>query len=280
MTGRSLASTNREDPMMRPFLPITRAALIALAALLPLAGAARAADIRVVSSGGFAAAYRVLAPEFERRTGHHLISGWGPSMGETQDAVPQRLARGEPIDVVIMVGYALERLVEAGKVAPADHTDLARSGIGVVVREGAPVPDVGSVEALRRALLAAKSVAYSDSASGVYIERQMFRRMGIEAEMRGKARMIPAEPVGRVVARGEAEIGFQQISELKPIPGIALAGPLPEGVQQVTVFSAGVLAASPEAEAARALVRFLASPEAATAIRESGMEPVHAAAHD
>ena len=248
-------------------------AVLALAASA-LAGAAQAAEIRVVSSGGFAAAYRALAPAFERATGHTLVTGWGPSMGQTADAVPARLARGEPIDVLIMVGDALGRLVEQGTVAADSRADLARSGIGVVVRAGAPRPDIGSADALRRALLAAKSIAYSDSASGVYIEREMLPRLGIAEQVADRARMIPAEPVGAVVARGEAEIGFQQISELRPIPGIDLVGPLPPGLQRVTVFSAGVPARSREPDAARALIRFLASPAAAGAIVDSGMEPM------
>jgi molybdate transport system substrate-binding protein len=257
----------------RPFL--RRAALVLAA--LALSGAARADEIRVVSSGGFAAAFRALAPAFEHATGHTLVTGWGPSMGETRDAVPARLARHEPIDVLIMVGDALSPLVENSTVAADSRADLARSGIGVVVRAGAPRPDIGSANALRRALLAARSIAYSDSASGVYIEREMLPRLGIAAEVAGRARMIPAEPVGAVVARGEAEIGFQQISELRPILGIDLVGPLPPGLQRVTVFSAGVLASSRQPEAARALVRFLASPAAAGAIVDSGMEPMGSA---
>jgi molybdate transport system substrate-binding protein len=235
---------------------------------------AQAAEVKVVSSGGFAAAYKVLAPAFERQTGNTVATGWGPSMGTTHDAVPVRLARGEQIDVLIMVGYALDKLVEQGKVAADTRAELAHSGIGVVVRAGAPKPDISSVDALRRALLAAKSIAYSDSASGVYIQNEMFKRMGIADQMAGKARMIPAEPVGAVVARGEAEIGFQQISELKPITGIDLVGPLPPEVQQITIFSAGMVAGSREPNAARALIRFLASPEAASAIVDSGMEPM------
>jgi len=255
--------------------PITaRAGALGFAAILLLAGTVQAAEIRVVSSGGFAAAYRALAPEFELETGHHLVVGWGPSMGQTADAVPARLARHEPVDVLIMVGYALGQLVEQGKVAADSRADLARSGIGVVVRAGAPRPDIGSVDALRRALLAAKSIAYSDSASGVYIQNEMLKRLGIAEQVAGKARMIPAEPVGAVVARGEAEIGFQQISELRPIKGIDLVGPLPPEVQQVTVFSAGIVSNSQEPDAARALIRFLASPAAAPAITESGMEPI------
>ena len=245
-----------------------------VAVLVLFAAAATAADIRVVSSGGFSAAYHVLGPEFERATGNKLITSSGPSMGNTHNAIPARLRRGEPIDVVIMVGYALDALIKDGKVIPGSRVDLARSKIGVAVRAGAPKPDVSTVDALRRTLLAAKSIAYSDSASGVYIQNEMFKYLGIEAKVKGKAHMIPAEPVGGVVARGEAEIGFQQISELKPIPGIALTGPLAPEVQRVTVFAAGVVAGSKVPDAARALIAYLASPKAADAVRESGMEPV------
>ncbi len=244
-----------------------------LLAQAPLARSATAAELHVVSSGGFAAAYRALAPEWEKQTGNHLVTEWGPSMGATPAAVPQRLARGEKIDVVIMVGYALDKLVEDGKVPSGDTVKLARSGIGVVVKQGAPEPDISTAAGLKQALLDARSIAYSDSASGVYIEREMFKKMGIEDQVRSKARMIPGEPVGEVVARGEAEIGFQQISELKPIKGITLVGPVPEPLQLDSIFSAGVLESSQEKEAARSLVNFLASPAAATAITNSGMAP-------
>lgn len=253
-----------------------RRAALCLAALL-LAGPALAAEVRVISSGGFAAAYRALVPGWEQATGNSVSTGWGPSMGNTVDAVPARLARGQPVDVLIMVGYALEDLARQGVVAPGSRVDLARSGIGVVVRAGAPHPDVSSTAALRQALLDAKSVAYSDSASGVYIQTEMFKRLGIAEQMAGKARMIPAEPVGEVVARGDAEIGFQQMSELKPIHGIDLVGPLPPEVQRVTVFSAGMLSRSAQPEAARALIAYLAGPGAAAAITESGMEPMRLA---
>jgi molybdate transport system substrate-binding protein len=256
---------------------ITRVIGLTVAALLLCGGFAMAATVSVVSSGGFAAAYKVLGPEFEHQSGDTLATGWGPSMGDTQDAVPQRLKRGEPIDVLIMVGYALDNLIKQGKVIPDSRIDLAFAGIGVVVKEGAAKPDVSSVDALRRALLAAKSIAYSDSASGVYIQNEMFKKLGIEDQVKGKARMIPAEPVGAVVARGEAEIGFQQISELKPIKGITLVGPLPPEVQQITMFSAGIVVGSKQPEAARALIRFLASPDAAPAIKDSGMMPASAA---
>jgi len=249
-------------------------AALGIAAFILLPVVTRAAEIRVVSSGGFSAAYKVLTPKFERATGNTVVSNWGPSMGNTHDAIPARLKRGEPIDVVIMVGYALDSLIKDGKVVPGSRVDLARSKIGVAVRAGAPKPDVSTVDALRRTLLAAKSIAYSDSASGVYIQNEMFKYLGIENQVKGKAHMIPAVPVGGVVARGDAEIGFQQISELKPIPGITIVGPLAPEVQRVTVFSAGIAVGAREPAAARALIAYLASPKAAAAVRESGMEPI------
>jgi molybdate transport system substrate-binding protein len=247
---------------------------LSLVSISLVTGTAQAAVVTAVSSGGFAVAFRALAPEFERTTGNTLVTSWGPSMGNTPDAVPSRLRRGEPIDVVIMVGYALGDLIKEGKVVADSRVDLARSSIGIAVRAGAPKPDISSVDAVRSALLAAKSIAYSDSASGVYISTELFKRLGIADQLTSKSRMIPAEPVGAVVARGEAELGFQQISELKPIPGIDLVGPLPPDLQKITIFSAGIVVGSKEPEAAKALIAFLASPAATTAIRESGLEPM------
>jgi molybdate transport system substrate-binding protein len=248
--------------------------LRAAALILLLTQAVQAAELHVVSSGGFAAAYKALAPVYERKTGDTLVIAWGPSMGDTPDTVPSRLKRGEDIDVVIMVGYALGDLVKQGKVIADSRVDLARSGIGVVVRQGTPHPDISTVAALKQTLLAAKSIAYSDSASGVYISTEMFKAMGIADQVAGKARMIPAEPVGGVVARGEAAIGFQQISELKPIKGIDLLGPLPAAVQKYTVYAGGTVTASAHpAEAARFL-HFLASPDAEQAVKDSGLMPM------
>ena len=167
-------------------------------------------------------------------------------MGNTPEAIPARLRRGEAADVLIMVGYALGDLIAQGSVVADSRVDLARSAIAVAVRAGAPKPDIGSVDALRRALIAAQSIAYSDSASGIYVSTELFRRLGIAEQMRGKSRMIPAEPVAAAVARGEAEIGFQQMSELLPVPGIDIVGPLPPEVQKITLFSAGVVAGARE----------------------------------
>jgi molybdate transport system substrate-binding protein len=232
-----------------------------------------AAEIDVMISGGFAAAYRDLVPEFERITHHKVVTSAGPSMGDTPQAIPNRLLRGEPADVVILVSSALDGLIGSGKAIADTRTDLARSRIGAVVRAGAPRPDIGSVDALRRTLLAAKSIAYSDSASGVYLANVVFPRLGIDAQTRDKRRMIPAEPVAAVVARGEAEIGFQQVSELLPVAGVDFVGTLPDEIQKITVFSAAIATGAKHPGPGQELINFLASPDAAAAIKRSGMEP-------
>jgi molybdate transport system substrate-binding protein len=243
-----------------------------------LGGAAGAAEVRVMISGGLTAAYNALVPEFERVTGNKVITAYGPSMGTTTNAIPMRLERGEPADVLILVGYALGDLIKQGKVVPDSRVDLVNSKIGIAVKSGALRPDISSADALKRALLAAKTVAYSDSASGVYISTEMFGKLGIADEMKDKARKIPATPVGEIVARGDAEIGFQQIAELKPVAGIDIIGPLPDDLQKVTVFSAGIVSVSKEPEAGKALIKFLASPAARAVIVNSGLEPIAAGA--
>lgn len=249
-----------------------RSFLAGTAALAPWPAAAAGVELVVLSSGGFTPAFRDLSPAFAQASGDTTRLVLGASMGDTPTAIPNRLARGEPADVLIMVGYALDKLIADGKAVPGSRVDLARSSIGLAVRAGAPRPDISTVDGLRQALLAAKSVAYSDSASGVYIEHEMFAKMGIAEQMRGKARAIPGDPVGGVVARGDAELGFQQISELKAIPGIDIIGPIPDAVQKVTVFSAGIAAGSANKAAAKALIAFLAAPEAAVAVRRAGLE--------
>jgi molybdate transport system substrate-binding protein len=261
---------------MRSTLGSFRELALGIAALLWLVGAAQAAEIRVMISGGLSAAYNALVPEFERASGHKVSTAYGPSMGTTQNAIPVRLERGEPADVLILVGYALGELMKQGKVVPGSRVDLVNSKIGVAVKAGAPKPDISSADALKRALLAAQSVAYSDSASGVYISSEVFGKLGISEEMKDKAKKIPATPVAEIVARGEAEIGFQQISELKPVAGIDIVGPLPDALQKVTVFSAGIASVSKEPEAGKALINFLVSPAARDTIIKSGLEPIDA----
>lgn len=260
---------NRESKVRLSFLAIA-SVLVSLAF---------ADEIHVASSGGFAAAYRALAPGFEAHTGHKLVAVWGPSMGETSGAIPKRLERGEPIDVVIMVGDALDKLVQQGRVEDAGHCLLANSKIGVAVPAGSVKPDVSTVAGLKQALLNARSVAYSDSASGEYLSKVLFPRLGIAEQIKDKSRMIPAEPVAQVVARGEADLGFQQVSELLPIPGIDFVGEIPEETQQLTPFSAGIVANSKEHAAAKALIDYLTSDEAVLVIRKTGLTPALATAH-
>jgi molybdate transport system substrate-binding protein len=262
---------------VRALKPDLRALALAIAATLWLACAADAAEVRVMISGGLTAAFNALVPEYERQTGNKLLVTYGPSMGTTMNAIPVRLARGEPADVLIMVGYALGDLIKNGKVIADSRVDLVRSPIGVAVKAGAPKPDISSTDALKRALLAAKSVAYSDSASGVYVSTEMFKKLGIEEEMKGKARMIPATPVGEIVANGEAEIGFQQISELKPVAGIDIVGPVPDDLQKITIYSAGIATVSKEPEAGKTLIKFLGSAAAHDTIVNSGLAPISAA---
>ena len=245
--------------------------------VLLLSGTASAADIQVMLSGGFSTAYRDLVPQFERATGHKVTTSAGASMGGAPDSIPVRLQRGEPADVLIMAASALDGLIKEGKAVAGSRVDLARARIGMVVRAGAPKPDIGSVDALKRTLLAAKSIAVSASASGVYLSKEMFPRLGIADQIKDKSKRIESERVAAVVARGEAEIGFQQISELLPVPGVELVGPLPPEVQRVTVFAAGVAVGAKEPDAAGALIRFLASPASAAAITKSALEPTEEA---
>ena len=263
---------------MRSISANFRALVLGFAGALLLAGSANAAEVRVMISGGLSAAYDALVPEFERLTGNKVLTAHGPSMGTTVNAIPIRLERGEPADVLIMVGYALGDLVNKGKVVADSRIDLVKSPIGIAVKSGAPKPDISTTESVKRALLAAKSIAYSDSASGVYVSTEMFAKLGIADEMKDKARKIPAVPVGEIVARGDAEIGFQQISELLPVAGVDIVGPLPPELQKITVFAAGIATVSKEPDAGKALIKFLASPAANAAIVKSGMEPIPAGA--
>jgi molybdate transport system substrate-binding protein len=239
-------------------------------------GAALADEVKVMISGGFASAYRELGPQFEAATGYKLITVWGPAVGTAANAIPVRLVRGEWADVLIVVGYALDEQIKAGKVLPDSKVDFARSAIGMVVREGTPKPDISSPDALRRALLAAKSVVYPDSPSGVYVGSELFRRLGIAGPMESKSRMIPVAEVADAVANGEAEIGIQQVVELLPVKGGTVVGSLPAELQGYTVFSGGIAANAKNQDGAAALIHFLSSPDAAPAISKTGLEPLSA----
>jgi molybdate transport system substrate-binding protein len=235
---------------------------------------APAGALHVLTSGGFTAAFDALSPQVQRDTGVRITAAYGPSMGETANAIPQRLLRKEPADVVILARSALDLLAANGSVVPGTEVDLGLSKIAVAVRAGAPTPDISTPAALRTTLINARSVAWSDSASGNYIQSTLLQKLGVTDQVRPKGRMIPATPVGEIVARGEAEIGFQQLSELKPVKGIRIIGLLPESLQKVTPFSAGVVSYSPNQAQARALISYLSSSKADATIRASGLEPV------
>jgi len=253
----------------------TRAtAAVAILVLVLLATLAAADELKVMTSGAFAAAYLEIAPQFAHATGHKVITE-ATSMGTAENGIVARLARGEAIDVVIVTSGDLEGLIKNGRIRAGTRVDLARSAIGIAVRRGAPKPDISTVDALRRTLLQAKSIAYSSSVSGVYLSTELFQKLGIADQVLPKSRKVEGgQRVGTVVARGEAEIGFQQISELVPIPGIDVVGPLPAEVQRVSVVSAGIGAHARHPEVARRFIEFLASPAAIAAIKKSALEPM------
>ena len=201
-------------------------------------------------------------------------------MGDSPEAIPARLARGEPADVVIMDGGAAENLVKRGVARAGSKVEFARSLVGMVVREGAAKPDIGTVEAFRKTLLAAKSIAYSDSGSGTYLSTRLFAQLGVADQVAGKSRKVrgppSGEPVAMVVARGEAEIGFQQVSELLNVPGTAYVGPIPAELQPGFSFAGALTKTSVQPEAAGALMRFLASSETAPVILKAGLTPIPA----
>jgi len=250
---------------------------LGVAALL-MTDAACAADVHVMISAGFYQVYSELGPAFERESGNHLVTTRGPSMGDSPEAIPTRLARGEAADVVILDGGIAEELGKKGLVRADSKTDLARSLIGMVVRAGAEKPDISSVEALRKTLLAAKSIAYSDSGSGTYLSTTLFPKLGIAEQVASKSRKVrgppSGEPVAAVVARGEAEIGFQQVSELIHVPGITYVGTIPAEVQPAIFFAGALTKTVQEPEAASALIRFLTSANAAPVIEKAGLVPL------
>jgi molybdate transport system substrate-binding protein len=216
-------------------------------------------------------------PAFERASGHRVVTIRGPSMGDSPEAIPARLARGEAADVAILDGAAADELGRRGLLRTGSKVELARSQVGMVVRAGAAKPDIGSVEAFRRALLAAKSIAYSDSGSGTYLSTLLFAKLGVAEQVAGKSRKVrgppSGEPVAAVVARGEAEIGFQQVSELIRVPGVDFVGAIPPELQPGFSFAGALTTNTREPEAAASLLRFLASPEAAASILNAGLTP-------
>jgi molybdate transport system substrate-binding protein len=242
--------------------------LIAATSALLLSSLASAAEIKVLSTQATEEAYRELVPQFEKDTGHKVTTVFTGTLDANK-----RLAAGETYDLLIMSAPSIDEHIKGGKVVPGSRVDLAKSGVGVGVKAGAPKPDISTTDALKKTVLSAKSIGYSTGPSGVYVIG-LFQRMGIADEIKGKLRQTPTGVfVGSIIASGEAEIGFQQVSELSHFAGVDYVGPLPADVQQFTTFSSGIMAGAMEAEAAKALVKFVTAPAAAAAYKKRGMEP-------
>ena len=224
--------------------------------------------MKVLCTNGLKTVMLDLAPAFERTSGTKLAITWGSAAGLVKE-----LEAGAAADLVILTAEAIDDLIKRGKVVARSRVDLARSGIGIAVRKGASKPDIGSPDALKQTLLAAKSVAHSKTGmSGIYFPT-VLARLGITDAMKSKIVMPePGTPVGDVIAKGEAEIGVQQISELLPVAGVNVVGPLPATLQKITTFSAGIPSAAKEPDAAKALVTFVAK-EARPLLGPKGLEP-------
>ena len=240
----------------------------AAAATLMLAATAQAAEIKVLSTQATQDAYEELVPQFEKATGHKVTTVFSGNVDANK-----RLAAGETYDLLIMSAPSIDEHIKGGKVVPGSKVDLAKSGVGVAVKTGAPKPDISTTEALKKTVLAAKSIGYSTGPSGNYII-SLFDKMGIADQVKGKLKQTPTGVfVGSIIASGEVEIGFQQVSELSHYAGVDYVGPLPADVQRFTTFSSGIMAGAKEADAAKALVKFITAPAAAAAYTKRGMEP-------
>lgn len=232
-----------------------------------------AKQLVVLISGAFHAVYQDVLPTFERETGFKVRSELSPSLGDSPLSVRSRLARDEEADVLIMAGRGLDEIVANRMVLDGTRVELARAPIGLAMKEGAPRPDISTTDSLRKTLLSAASVGYSISASGQYVSHELFRKLGIEHEMKEKAREVAGvTPVAETVARGENQYGFQAVSEILPIAGAELIGKLPEAVAFVTPVSAAVVLHSGNPDGARALLRFLTREEMHPVLERHGLD--------
>ena len=240
---------------------------VAICALIGM-GVANAAEITVLSTQATEQAYRELLPQFEKASGHKVTTTYTGTL----DA-KKRIAAGETFDLLIMASPEIDAFIASGTLAPGSRVDLAKSGVGVGVKAGAPKPDISSVDALKNTLLAAKAIGYSTGPSGNYLIG-MFERLGIADQVKPKLKQTPTGVfVGTIVANGEVDIGFQQVSEMATFPGVDYVGPLPAEVQKMTVFASGIAANAKQPEAAKAWVKFITAPESAQAFKKRGMEP-------
>jgi molybdate transport system substrate-binding protein len=242
--------------------------MFAAASALLFSTALNAAEIKVLSTQAIQGIYRELVPQFEKASGHKVTTIFSGTLD-----VQKRIAAGETYDLIIMAGPDLDKLIAAGKVVSGSRVDLAKSGIGVAVRMGAPKPDIRTSDGLKKALLSAKFIGHSSGPSGQILP-VIFQRMGIADAIKGKLKQTPSGVlVGTLLTSGEADIGFQQVSELLHFPGINYVGPLPPDIQHYTTFSIGIQPGAKEAAAAKAWIMFIKAPVAAAVFRKGGMEP-------
>src|SRR5262245_43333646 len=249
-------------------MPTPRTAMIVALASALLSHGAGAAELKVVSGNGAKAAGTALMAQFERTSGHKIALHF-----ELNAALKRKIEAGEDFDVAVLNPPVVEELIKHGKIVAGSRGDIGGAGLGVAVRTGAPKPDIGSVDAFRRALLAAKGVAYpGQGASGIYFA-SLVDRLGITAEMKDKMRPMPAEDTVEVVARGDADMVVVVASRMFDVPGVDLVGPIPAELQTRIGFAAAVGSAAKEPDAARALVTFLSAPERAATLESLGVEP-------
>jgi molybdate transport system substrate-binding protein len=244
--------------------------LLATVALAWSVLAAKAAEVKVLSAGAMKEVVLAVVPEFEKATGHKVIFA-----NDTAGALSRRILGGEAFDVAVITPAVIDDLVSKGKVAAGSRVNLAQVGVGVMVKAGAPAPDISTVDAFKRTLLEAKSVAYIDPASGgssgIYLAG-LFEKLGIADQIKPKAKLKKGGYVAELLVNGEAELGIHQISEIVPVKGVTLVGPLPKEIQNVTVYAAGMASNVADAEAAKALIKVLAGPSAAAVLSGKGMD--------
>jgi molybdate transport system substrate-binding protein len=238
-------------------------------ALMGAAATAQGAEIKMIASNAVKEPYIQLVPQFEKTSGHRVSIDWGG----TADII-KRISGGEVADIVITTAPSIDGLIKEGKLASGSRVDLVKSLIGAAVRAGAPKLDISSGEALKKTLLAVNRIVLSAGPSGVYLDT-LFRKIGIADQIDAKiTRLAPGASPGEAVARGEGDIGFTQLSELLAVKGITFLGPLSPDVQQVTTFSAGLHRQAPQADAAKALLKFLTSAQSAPVVKKTGLEPL------
>lgn len=246
---------------------------LAAALCLPALTSSSAADVKVLTAGAFKQVVLALVPDFEKQTGNKVIVD-----NDTAGGLQKRIESGEAFDVAIITPTIVDGLAASGKIVPNSRVNLATVSIGVVVKEGAPKPDIGTVEAFKNTLLAAKSVAYIDPASGgssgIYVDK-LLERLGIADQVRPKAKLKKGGYVADLIVSGEAELGVHQISEIVPVKGAVLVGPLPKEIQNTTTYAAGLSAAAQNKDAAQALIKTFSGPAAASVFKAKGMEPAN-----